>query len=167
MATLILDDPLRKQARVLHFAALVIVLAAVINILRASGLFPFLFAVIGGDGAAEGEALLSALIGLLPVFFYAAAVAMAGRIFDRVSKGEVFSRRNSGALGSVGGNVMFGAVSALLVAPVLHAWTNGEVFDLSFEPANMLLIVVGGLIQMLGFVHARATALRAELDEIV
>jgi hypothetical protein len=31
----------------------------------------------------------------------------------------------------------------------------------------MLIAVIGGLIQMLGFVHTRATALRSELDQIV
>lgn len=161
------DSQLRKQAMALHFTAVVVVAAAVLNILRTSGLFPFIFAVIDGGGAAEGSELLRNLVGLLPVFFYMAAVGTAGRIFARVSKGEIFSRRNSASLGSVGAGVMFGAASAIVAVPLLLSWIDGERADLHLEPANGLLIVIGGLIQTLGFVHARATALRSELDEII
>jgi hypothetical protein len=161
------DTTLRRQAQLLQFAAVVTVLAAILNILRTSGLFPFLFAAVAGDGAAEGEILLRNLIGALPVFFYAAAVGTAGRIFGRIAAGEIFSGRNRGSIGSVGGNIMLGAVCALLVSPLLLAWIDGEAFDFQSEPQNMLLIVVGGLIQMLGLVLAKANAIRSELDQII
>lgn len=158
------DSQLRKQAMALQFTAVVVVVAAVLNILRTSGVFPFIFAVIDGGGSAEGGELLRNLITVLPVFFYAAAVGTAGRIFGRVAKGEIFSKRNSAALGSVGGGVMFGAASAIVATPLLLAWVDGARADLHLEPANGLLIVIGGLIQMLGFVHARATSMSSALD---
>ena len=162
------DKSLRRQAMFLQAAAPFIVVATVLNYLRTGEVIPFLFALFGsGLTGAETEGFLRGLALALPSFFYAVAVLTAGGIFGRIAKGEIFSRTNSTALGAVGGWIAFGALIAMIVTPAVIDWFDLGALRLRSEPTDMLLVVIGGLIQMLGFVHARATAIRSELDEII
>jgi len=55
----------------------------------------------------------------------------------------------------------------MIVTPVVVDWLDLGALRLRTEPTDMLIAVIGGLIQILGFVHTRATALRSELDQII
>jgi hypothetical protein len=159
------DKSLRRQAIFLQAATTIIVIGTVLNYLRTGEVIPLLFALFGsGVTQVEIDGFLKGLALALPSFCYAGAVLAAGGIFGRIAKGEIFSARNSATLGAVGGWLSGGALVAMLVTPAVVDW-----LDLRFrtEPTDMLIAVIGGLIQMLGLVHARATALRSELDQIV
>lgn len=162
------DKSLRLQATFLQAAATMIVMGTVINYLRVGEVIPLVFALFdGGPGQAEIDGFLKGLALALPGFLYAGAVLVAGGIFGRIATGEIFSARNSSALGAVGGWLSMGAIVAMVVTPTVVDWLDlGEV-SLRAAPADMLIAVIGGLIQMLGFVHTRATALRSELDQII
>lgn len=162
------ETSLRRQALFLQAAAPFVVVAMVLNYLRTGEVIPFLFALFG-DGLTQVETngFLRGLALALPSFLYAAAVLAAGGIFGRIAKGEVFSRRNSTALGAVGGWISLGALIAMVVTPAAVDWLDLGTVRFRSQPADMLLVVIGGLIQMLGFVHVKATAIRSELDEII
>ncbi len=162
------ERSLKQQAKLLQFTATLVVIAAILNFLRVGGVFPFLFAAVDGSGAGdEAAALLRSLVVAVPTFFYIGAVWIAGGIFARVGQGEIFTVRNSRALAMVGGAVGLGAVAAIAVTPPLLAWIDGIPYRFESAPSDTLLAVIGGLIQMLGFTHAKAGALRSELDEII
>lgn len=162
------DKSLRRQAMVLQAATAIIVVGTVLNYLRTGEVIPFLFALFGGGpGQAEVEGLLKGLALAMPSFCYACAVLAAGGIFGRIATGEIFSARNSAALGAVGGWLSTGALIAMVVTPGVVDWLDLGAPRFRAEPADMLIAVIGGLIQMLGFVHTRATALRSELDQII
>lgn len=162
------DKVLRRQAVFLQAAATMIVAGTVLNYLRTGEVIPFVFALFGSgltgteiNGALRGLALAA------PSFLYAAAVLTAGGIFGRIATGEIFSSRNSAALGAVGGWLSMGAIVAMVVTPAVIDWLDLGAFRFHTESKDMLIVVIGGLVQMLGFVHTRATALRTELDEII
>jgi len=162
------DKSLRRQATFLQAATVMIVAATVLNYLRTGEVIPFLFALFGtGLTQVEIDGLLKGLALALPGFFYAGAVLVAGGIFGRIATGELFSARNSAALGAVGGWLSMGAIVAMIVTPVVVDWLDLGALRLRTEPTDMLIAVIGGLIQILGFVHTRATALRSELDQII
>jgi len=162
------DKSLRRQAIFLQAATTIIVIGTVLNYLRTGEVIPFLFALFGGGlGQAEVNGLLRGLAVALPSFCYAGAVLAAGGIFGRIATGEIFGARNSAALGAVGGWLSAGAVIAMLVTPAVVDWLDLGTPRFRAEPTDMLIVVIGGLIQMLGLVHSRATALRSELDEII
>lgn len=162
------DKSLRRQAAFLQAATTFIVAATVLNYLRTGEVVPFLFALFGsGLTDVEINGLLRGLALALPSFLYAGAVLVAGGIFGRIAKGEIFSSRNSAALGAVGGWISMGALVAMVVTPAVVDWLDLGALRFRTEPTDMLLAVIGGLIQMLGFIHTRATALRSELDEII
>lgn len=170
-----MDMSLRKQAGLLQFTALMVVIAAVLNYLRLGGVFPALFATFEalrfGEMSLASEEINGFLRGLvlaLPTFCYLAAVWVARGIFSRVGKGEIFSVANSKALGAIGGDVMLAGASAIVVVPVLlDLLDGGNGFVFHAEAQDMLLIVIGGLIQMLGVLMARAGGLKSELDQII
>jgi len=162
------DTSLRRQAIFLQAAATIIVAGTVINYLRIGGVIPFLFALFGnGLGQVEIDGFLKGLALALPSFCYAGAVLAAGGIFGRIATGEIFSARNSATLGAVGGWLSVGALVAMLVTPTVVDLLDLGALRFRTEPTDMLIAVIGGLIQMLGFVHTRATALRSELDQII
>ena len=162
------DKSLRRQAIFLQTAATIIVIGTVLNYLRTGDVFPFLFALFGGGpGQAEIDGFLKGLAMALPTFCYAGAVLAAGGIFGRIATGEIFSARNSATLGAVGGWLSVGALVAMLVTPAVVDWIDLGALRFHTEQTDMLIAVIGGLIQMLGFVHTRATALRSELDQII
>lgn len=162
------DAALRRQAMFLQAATTIIVIGTVLNYLRTGEVIPFLFALFGdGLTRTEVDGLLKGLALALPSFCYAGAVVAAGGIFGRIAKGEIFSARNSATLGAVGGWLSVGALIAMLVTPAVVDWLDLGELRFRTEPTDMLIAVIGGLIQMLGFVHTRATALRSELDQIV
>ena len=162
------DQSLRRQAVFLQAATTIIVVGTVLNYLRTGEVIPFLFAMFGnGLGPAEVDGFLKGLALALPGFCYAGAVLAAGGIFGRIATGEIFSARNSAALGSVGGWLSMGALVAMVVTPAVVDWLDLGALRFRTEPTDMLIAVIGGLIQMLGFVHTRATALRSELDQII
>lgn len=162
------DKGLRRQAMFLQAATTLIVAATVLNYLRTGEVIPFLFALFGsGLTQLEIDGFLKGLALALPSFLYAGAVLAAGGIFGRIASGEIFSARNSATLGAVGGWLSTGALVAMVVTPAVVDWFDLGELRFRTEPADMLLAVIGGLIQMLGFVHTRATALRSELDEII
>lgn len=162
------DKSLRRQAMFLQAAAIIIVVGTVLNYLRTGEVIPFLFALFGsGLTQVEIDGLLKGLALALPSFCYAGAVLAAGGIFGRIATGEIFGARNSAALGAVGGWLSVGALIAMLVTPAVIDWLDLGALRFRAEPTDMLIVVIGGLIQMLGFIHSRATALRSELDQII
>jgi hypothetical protein len=162
------DKSLRRQATFLQAATVIIVAGTVLNYLRAGEVIPFLFALFGnGLTELEIDGLLKGLALALPSFFYAGASLSAGGIFGRIAKGEIFSTRNSATLGAVGGWLCTGAIVAMLVTPAIVDWLDLGALRFRTEPKDMLIALIGGLIQMLGFVHTRATAIRSELDQII
>ena len=162
------DKSLRRQATFLQAATVMIVAATVLNYLRTGEVIPFLFALFGsGLTQLEIDGFIKGLALALPGFLYAGAVLAAGGIFGRIATGEIFSARNSATLGAVGGWLSMGALVAMVVTPAVVDWLDLGAVRFRTEPSDMLLAVIGGLIQMLGFVHARATALRSELDQII
>ncbi len=162
------DKSLRRQATFLQAATTLIVAATVLNYLRTGEVIPFLFALFGsGLTPVETDGFLKGLALALPGFCYAGAVLAAGGIFGRIATGEIFSARNSATLGAVGGWLSTGALVAMVVTPAVVDWLDLGALRFRTQPTDMLLAVIGGLIQMLGFVHTRATALRSELDQII
>lgn len=162
------DKMLRRQATFLQAATVMIVVATVLNYLRTGEVIPFLFALFGNSlTQVEITGFLKGLAMALPGFCYAGAVLAAGAIFGRIASGEIFSARNSATLGAVGGWLSTGAIVAMLVTPAVVDWLDLGALRFRTAPTDMLLAVIGGLIQMLGLVHTRATALRSELDQII
>ena len=162
------DKSLRRQAMFLQAATVIIVAGTVLNYLRTGEVVPFLFALFGsGLTELEIDGFLKGLALALPSFLYAGAVLAAGGIFGRIAAGEIFSARNSAGLGAVGGWLSLGAIVAMLVTPAVIDWFDLGALRFRAEPTDMLIAVIGGLVQMLGLVHARATALRSELDQII
>lgn len=162
------DKFLRRQAMFLQAATVIIVAGTVINYLRTGEVIPLLFALFGnGVTQVEADGFLRGLVLALPSFCYAGGVLAAGGIFGRIASGEIFSARNSATLGAVGGWLSVGAIVAMLVTPAVVDWLDLGRLRFRTEPTDMLIAVIGGLIQMLGLVHARATALRSELDQII
>ena len=60
-----------------------------------------------------------------------------------------------------------GALVAMVVTPAIVDWLDLGALRFRTEPTDMLIAVIGGLIQMLGLVHVKATAIRSELDQII
>jgi hypothetical protein len=162
------DKSLRLQAMFLQAATVIVVVGTVLNYLRTGAVVPFLFALFGsGLTEVEIDGFLKGLAVALPGFLYAGAVLAAGGIFGRIAAGEIFSARNSAALGAVGGWLSMGALVAMVVTPAVVDWLDLGALRFRSQPTDMLIAVIGGLIQMLGFVHAKATAIRSELDQII
>lgn len=162
------DKSLRRQATFLQAATMIIVAGTVIHYLRTGEVIPLVFALFGtGLTEAVIDGFLKGLALALPSFLYAGAVLAAGGIFGRIAKGEIFSARNSAALGAVGGWLSMGALVAMVVTPTVVDWLDLGALRFRTEPTDMLIAVIGGLIQMLGFIHTRATAIRSELDQII
>ncbi|CAN1556797.1 hypothetical protein MCEMIH16_02436 [Caulobacteraceae bacterium] len=162
------DKSLRRQAIFLQAATTIIVVGTVLNYLRTGEVIPFVFALFGsGLTEVEIDGFLKGLAVALPSFCYAGAVLAAGGIFGRVAAGEIFSARNSASLGAVGAWLSVGALVAMLVTPAVVDWFDLGALRFRTQPTDMLIAVIGGLIQMLGLVHSRATALRSELDQII
>lgn len=162
------DQSLRRQAMFLQAATVIIVVGTVLNYLRTGAVIPLLFALFGdGPTQLETDGFLKGLALALPSFLYAGAVLVAGVIFGRIAQGEIFSARNGATLGAVGIWLSMGAIVAMVATPAAVDWLDHGALRFRAEPTDMLIAVIGGLIQILGFVHTRAAAIRSELDQII
>lgn len=104
-----------------------------------------------------------------PAVLYACALWALRNTFARLAQGVGFEPALARGVGQVGTNLLWGAITAVLIAPNILNQTDGTPggFDLRLETASVVIGFVGGALTLLARLFARAADQRAELDEII
>lgn len=105
-------------------------------------------------------------ITLLSPICFLWALWEAGAVFDRLSAGQGFNEAVTKGLKSVGENLMYGAVAAILIEPSLLSWVLGDGRGLYFK-MNIAPITIGLIGAMLWLLAAQGRKLKTELDSII
>lgn len=107
------------------------------------------------------------LIFRLPVFFYLLAIWMIRRAFAALAKGAMFGDVVPRLLTWIGFALSAGAFTTVFVVPLLHRISfGGEAGSIAnFDPAAILLGIVGLLLVVLARLLVQAAKIHAELQE--
>jgi Protein of unknown function (DUF2975) len=112
-------------------------------------------------------AVQSVLIFRLPVLFYLMAIWTMRRTFASISSGAMFSDVVPPMLNLIGIALFAGAVATVFIVPNLVRVLLREPASsiASFDPAAIVLGVVGLMLAILAHLLAEAADMRAELEE--
>jgi len=162
---------LREQAEWMELLSAVAVGVLALNLVVHA--FPPITTVVSVRDPAAMWALAQVLgvraIQATPAILYLCGLWAAHRMFARMGRGEVFTAANAAGLASIGASLLWGSAWALALAPTLLRWTedgfNG--LDLRLEGPELVILVLGGALMMLGKVMAQAVVLQAEVDAFV
>jgi hypothetical protein len=162
--------PFQEQAQWMELLSAAAVGVLALNLV-AHALPPIATVVTGADASAwsAGVELLRRSLMVLPSLLYLAGLWTAHEMFARMGKGEVLTAENAAGLGAIGASMAWGAAAALVISPTLLRWTE-EGFrglDIRFEGPELVILVLGGSLFMLGRVMRQAVALKAEVDAFV
>lgn len=105
-------------------------------------------------------------IGLLAPVSYLTALWFAGVVFDRLSKGDDFGPTAVKGMREIGTNLMFGALAAILIAPTLTQWVEGEHGGFKYH-YSIESITIGVIGLVMWFIAGAGKRLYEELDQIV
>lgn len=171
MPPTVADAQLRKQGRL--FAALTTVLVVMLAILVVSRdlVLPLLRTGRAGDwdlGALAvtiGEQLL--VIG--PAIFYLLALGALVRTFGELADEQPFGPALVKGVGGVGENLVWGALTAIVIAPLIWRWTHGQPggFGVELELESAVILMVGAALALLARLLHSAVSMKTELAEII
>lgn len=117
---------------------------------------------IAADGVTATQLWIGAVLGMLPVALLAAALWELRAFFALYSGGNVFPRFAADRLRRLGLWLILLALAAFLVrcgASVLYSWQLGEghrQLAVSISSSDIVLLLFGGLLRMLGRILAEA-----------
>ena len=139
----------------------------------ATAVFAALVMVLCIEAIGASRAGLSAmavqpvLIFRLPVFFYLAAIWSMRRTFAAIASGAMFGDVIPPMLRLIGIALSAGALTTVFIVPNLTRIIVGDAAQsiANYDPAAIVLGVVGLMLAVLSNLLARAAEMRAELEE--
>ena len=165
------DAQLRQQSHL--FGVLTVILAVMLGVLVVArdAVLPLLLTGRAEDwdpralAATAGEQLI--VIG--PAVFYLLALGALVRTFGELAHERPFGPALVNGVGGMGENLVWGGVTAIVIAPLLTRWTQGRPggFDIDLELESVVILLVGAALALLARLLRRAAAMKAELDEII
>ena len=121
-----------------------------------------------GDFRGTPNGWLSAVVWGAPSFFYLYAVWSLGQAMGRLAKGDLIQPTLARALRRVGLALGIGGVLSVFgVTNLTRLIQSGHGGWLHFDVSGMTLGMIGGALFLLGRVLDQATAVQAELDEMI
>ncbi len=140
-----------------------------------SSVLLLLISVIGLDlylalqASSSRQALGFVLLVRLPIVFYLAAIWSMRLATSQLAQGVTFDRLLPKMLTRVGWALALGAVTSVLISPLLQRAMLGNHFGglAAFDPAAIAVGLVGLLLAILARLLEQAADMRSELDEIL
>lgn len=108
-------------------------------------------------------------IEVVPAALYLLGLWAAHGMFARFGRGELFTPAIVAGLSSIGSSLLWGGLWAVAITPTLLGWIEGPFrgLDLKLNGPELVILVLGGALVLLGKVMAKAAALQAEVDAFV
>ena len=163
------DDLARFRARCRQFQLLArFMVISVGSLLALMHLIVPVWLRLRGDAVPYDWDITRSVIWAMPAVFYLAAVWMIGRALGQLSKGRLIQPTLAVALRNVGLALGTGGVwSVFVVTNLTRILEGGQGGWLHFDVSGMTLGMIGGALFLLGRVLDQATAVQAELDEMI
>ena len=125
--------------------------------------------VLALQASSSEKALLAVLLIRLPIAFYLAAIWSMRMATAQLAQGATFDLLLPKLLTRVGWSLAFGALTSVLISPLLQRAMLGNHFGglAAFDPAAIAIGLVGLLLAILARLFEKAAEMRSELDEIL
>jgi hypothetical protein len=165
------DAEMRQQSRL--FGVLTITLTVMLGMLVVARDLVLPLLVTGRaedwDAQALGFTAGEQLIVVGPALFYLLALGALVRTFGELAEERPFGPALVRGVNGLGQNLIWGGMTAILIAPLLARWTQNRPggFDVNLELESVVILLVGAALALLARLLRHAVSMEAELDEII